>query len=98
MTQVERGKKNIRLRTDKILFVQVGEQLGEFGPVCEVQSDKANVEITSPHTGLVKKLYVSVGDMIQVRVHPTKTSDCRARGPEATTRRTLSGGGAFAGH
>ena len=49
------------------VFVQVGDQLEEFGPVCEVQSDKANVEITSPYTGLVQKLYGDVGDMIQVR-------------------------------
>jgi Biotin-requiring enzyme len=46
--------------------VQVGDNVSEFSPVCEVQSDKANVEITSPHVGLVRKLYGAVGDMIEV--------------------------------
>ena len=38
----------------------------EFGPLCEVQSDKAAVEITSRYTGTVARLHHQPGDMVQV--------------------------------
>jgi 2-oxoisovalerate dehydrogenase E2 component (dihydrolipoyl transacylase) len=46
--------------------VQVGSTVNEFDPVCEVQSDKANVEITSPYSGTIRKLYGEVGDIVKV--------------------------------
>ena len=39
----------------------------EFGPLCEVQSDKAAVEITSRYTGTIARLHHQAGDMVQVR-------------------------------
>lgn len=47
-------------------LLQVGHQVKEFDPLLEVQSDKANVEITSPYNGIIGKLYGTGGDMIQV--------------------------------
>lgn len=37
-----------------------------FEPLCEVQSDKASVEITSPFDGIVKELLVKEGDVAKV--------------------------------
>lgn len=47
-------------------FVEPGAQVEEFSPLCEVQSDKASVEITSRFTGTVKKLYYEAGEMAKV--------------------------------
>ncbi|KEZ44490.1 Uncharacterized protein SAPIO_CDS3503 [Scedosporium apiospermum] len=47
-------------------FVQPGARVEEFSPLCEVQSDKASVEITSRFAGVVKKLYYEAGDMAKV--------------------------------
>jgi 2-oxoisovalerate dehydrogenase E2 component (dihydrolipoyl transacylase) len=37
-----------------------------FDPLCEVQSDKASVEITSPYEGMIKELLVQEGEMAEV--------------------------------
>ena len=37
-----------------------------FDPLCEVQSDKASVEITSPYDGIVKELFVEEGAVAKV--------------------------------
>lgn len=37
-----------------------------FDPLCEVQSDKASVEITSPFDGVVKELLVQEGEIAKV--------------------------------
>ena len=48
-------------------FVQKGDQVQQFDKICEVQSDKATVEITSRYDGIVESLAGgNVGDMIQV--------------------------------
>lgn len=47
-------------------FVEPGARIEEFSPLCEVQSDKASVEITSRFTGVVKKLYYDAGEMAKV--------------------------------
>lgn len=44
-------------------FVEPGATVEEFSPLCEVQSDKASVEITSRFSGTVKKLYYDTGEM-----------------------------------
>jgi 2-oxoisovalerate dehydrogenase E2 component (dihydrolipoyl transacylase) len=47
-------------------FIKEGETIQQFDKVAEVQSDKANVEITSRFEGVVKKLYYKTGDIAQV--------------------------------
>ena len=47
-------------------FVAPGDKIAEFDPVCEVQSDKATVEITSRYNGVVHSLNWEVGEMAKV--------------------------------
>lgn len=47
-------------------FVEPGARVEEFSKLCEVQSDKASVEITSRFEGVVKKLYYEAGEMARV--------------------------------
>ncbi|GBF99987.1 hypothetical protein Rsub_12714 [Raphidocelis subcapitata] len=46
--------------------VQEGDDVEAFQRVCEVQSDKASVEITSRYTGRVARLHHAAGDMVKV--------------------------------
>jgi 2-oxoisovalerate dehydrogenase E2 component (dihydrolipoyl transacylase) len=43
------------------VFVKEGDVVQEFDKLCEVQSDKATVEITSKVSGTIQKLYVTKG-------------------------------------
>lgn len=43
-------------------FVKIGDKVSQFDNICEVQSDKASVTITSRYDGIIKKLYYSVDD------------------------------------
>lgn len=47
-------------------FVEEGDAVQQFDRICEVQSDKATVEITSRYDGIVTKMDHSIGDMIKV--------------------------------
>jgi len=47
-------------------FVEPGDTVRQFDKICEVQSDKATVEITSRFDGIVERLSGEVGSMIQV--------------------------------
>ncbi|VDB85092.1 unnamed protein product [Peniophora sp. CBMAI 1063] len=40
--------------------------VAQFDPLCEVQSDKASVEITSPYDGTLKELLVKEGEVARV--------------------------------
>lgn len=47
-------------------FVEPGQEVQEFDKICEVQSDKATVEITSRYAGKVVKLYHDVHGIAKV--------------------------------
>ncbi|KAL2459667.1 Lipoamide acyltransferase component of branched-chain alpha-keto acid dehydrogenase complex [Forsythia ovata] len=47
-------------------FVKEGDQVEEFQPLCEVQSDKANIEITSRYRGKVALVLHVPGNIIKV--------------------------------
>lgn len=47
-------------------FISEGDTIAQFDKVCEVQSDKANVEITSRYDGVVKSLKYKVGELAKV--------------------------------
>eukprot|EP00808_Paulinella_micropora_P004496 g44395.t1 len=47
-------------------FVKEGDKVVEYDPICEVQSDKATVEITSRYDGVVTKICHPVGGIAEV--------------------------------
>jgi len=47
-------------------FVKEGDSVKEMDNVCAVESDKASVELSSPFTGKVAKLYHKVQDKVKV--------------------------------
>ncbi|OBT41671.1 hypothetical protein VE00_07624 [Pseudogymnoascus sp. WSF 3629] len=47
-------------------FVEPGARVEEFDKICEVQSDKASVEIPSRFSGVIKKLHYETGEMAKV--------------------------------
>jgi 2-oxoisovalerate dehydrogenase E2 component (dihydrolipoyl transacylase) len=48
-------------------FVKVGDVVKSFDRICEVQSDKATVEITSRYDGVVSAIHHNVGDIVKVQ-------------------------------
>ena len=48
--------------TVKEWFVNVGDKVSQFDQLCEVQSDKASVTITSRYDGVIKKIYFQVSN------------------------------------
>ena len=48
------------------LLVKEGDQIKEGDPLMVVETDKASVEIPSPHTGVVSQIHVKAGDVVEV--------------------------------
>ncbi|KAI8561692.1 hypothetical protein RHMOL_Rhmol04G0360200 [Rhododendron molle] len=47
-------------------YVQEGDEIDEFQPLCEVQSDKATIEITSRYKGKVLQILHDPGEIVKV--------------------------------
>src|ERR1700710_474419 len=60
--------RDIGIRECEIIqwFVEPEARVEEWDKLCEVQSDKASVEITSRFAGVIKKLHYEAGEMAQV--------------------------------
>ncbi|KAG0711110.1 DBT protein [Chionoecetes opilio] len=54
--------EGIREVVVKEWFISEGDTVAQFDSICEVQSDKASVTITSRYDGVIKKLYHEVDD------------------------------------
>lgn len=49
-----------------------GDYIEDFQPLCEVQSDKATIEITSRYKGKVANILYVPGDIVKVRFEISK--------------------------
>jgi 2-oxoisovalerate dehydrogenase E2 component (dihydrolipoyl transacylase) len=64
LTDIGEGTKEVMLNQ---WFVEEGARVTEWDTkICEVQSDKATVEITAMYSGVIKKLYFKADDQVQV--------------------------------
>lgn len=52
--------------TVKEWYIKEGDKVKQFDSICEVQSDKASVTITSRYDGIIKKIYHAVEDTAKV--------------------------------
>ena len=46
--------------------IAVGDVVALDQPLCEITTDKASLEISSPKSGVIRKVYGEPGDIIQV--------------------------------
>lgn len=62
LSDIGEGIKEV---TVKEWFINVGDKVSQFDQLCEVQSDKASVTITSRYDGIIKKIHFQVDEIAQ---------------------------------
>jgi pyruvate dehydrogenase E2 component (dihydrolipoamide acetyltransferase) len=67
------------------VLVKEGEEIAEYQPMLEVETDKAAVEIPSPKSGVVAKVHVAAGQTVKVGQTLISIDD---GAPAATERRS----------
>ena len=48
------------------VLIPEGENVQKDQPICEIETDKATVEVPSSHAGRVVKVHISVGDVVPI--------------------------------
>lgn len=62
-------------------YVKEGDKVSQFDSICEVQSDKASVTITSRYDGIIRKLHYDVDTIAFVG---SPLVDIETDGPQGT--------------
>lgn len=44
-------------------YVAVGDQVSQNQPICEIESDKASIEIPAPTAGIITSIRVAAGNV-----------------------------------
>lgn len=65
-------------------FVEEGARVEEWDKLCEMQSDKAAVEISANYPGVIKKLYAQANDMVKTGAPLADIDDGVPEGEEVT--------------
>lgn len=58
--------EGIREVTVKAILVKVGDRINQFDEVCQVESDKAAISVTSRYDGIIRKIHHDVGDVVLI--------------------------------